>query len=652
MPGETPEKAAPPLVKKTSIVGALRTGDVKGAVTGVLTAAPLLETKKEKAARHWSVFRAQAPPKFLAQGSPRCAIDLEEDVHVPGQYESQPDGWNVTSLQIKPAYDREISPYADCDGGRTPRAKVVTLQETEEEAEPAAATVEDQPAGWFETSLQIEEKYPAHVTKIRGEDVRRSNSAVYNDEGEDEFSPSLDQPDGWNVTSLQLDPDRQAAVKIQAMRRGSKGRSDAEATRAENQATSPLRQRIGSAAGAAAGGLMRGLSSLSSSIIGASVEDAKEDMTPEQAAAAKAAAERGRRRSVGEEERVVGEEDAAEAARRTAAEAARQSAAKRTAEQTAEATAAELTSDGMEYDRLIHAHRSSIAREEGELARAVAAEVTEEVAREEAHAAAKRRASVREEEEVKRQRADSADPASPLHRAVHYGGSAKLNSKDSAPPALIKVESAVVPSDAGEDVHVPGEHEGQPDGWNVTSLMIEPDYDLKKIKGDSRRKSAVLAPEREIFSARAEEDEAPSAQEQPDGWHTTSMALDVGEDRKRKAAERVKRASCLPTPTLGLFGPKALDCHALEQAIGEGKAAELPAEDLKAAEAVLEKARAAEKAKCEKDLRDKMKARPLLGIDKPGLSKALTRAIQVGLPRELLEQAAAKLPEASRPHIF
>ena len=147
---------------------------------------------------------------------------------MPGQYESQPDGWNVTSLQIKPAYDREISPYADCDGGRTPRAKVVTLQETEEEAEPAAATVEDQPAGWFETSLQIEEKYPAHVTKIRGEDVRRSNNAVYNDEGEDEVSPDLDQPDGWNVTSLQLDPDRQAAIKIQAMRRGSKGRSDAE----------------------------------------------------------------------------------------------------------------------------------------------------------------------------------------------------------------------------------------------------------------------------------------------------------------------------------------------------------------------------------------------------------------------------------------
>ena len=306
---------------------------------------------------------------------------------------------------------------------------------------------------------------------------------------------------------------------------------------------------------------MRGLSSLSSALIGASVEDAKEDMTPEQAAAVKAAAERGRRRSVGEEERVVGEDAAAEEARQTALEAARQSAAKRTAEQTAEATAAELTSDGMEYDRLIHAHRSSIAREEGELARVVAAEVTEEVAREEAHAAAKRRASVREEEEVRpahlarvlrlrstgggggeplplcsrttrpphyayhageapaggrcgsrggggippsrgvhchpsaRQhltlaptpRPNTSPPQSrpnfpplvphhlilPAPAQVHYGDSAKRNSKDSAPPALIKVESAVVPSDAGEDVHVPGEHEGQPDGWNVRLAPLE-----------------------------------------------------------------------------------------------------------------------------------------------------------------------------------
>ena len=45
--------------------------------------------------------------------------------------------------------------------------------------------------------------------------------------------------------------------------------------------------------------------------------------------------------------------------------------------------------------------------------------------------------------------------------------------------------------------------------------MIEPDYDLKKVKGDSRRKSAVLAPEREVFSDRAEEDAVPCAQEQP-----------------------------------------------------------------------------------------------------------------------------------------
>ena len=212
---------------------------------------------------------------------------------------------------------------------------------------------------------------------------------------------------------------------------------------------------------------MRSLSSLSSSIIGAGVDGAKEDISPEETAAAKAAADRGRAREEGEEARVVGVEDAADAARRGAAEAARQRAASRTAEQTAEATAAELTSDGMEYDRLIHAHRSSIAREEGEEARIVAAEDAGEAARHEAHTAAKRRASTREEEEVysahlvsrvsrvlrstwrgsgctvllallayptilttqtKRQRADEAspgkkqatggEPASPLHRAV------------------------------------------------------------------------------------------------------------------------------------------------------------------------------------------------------------------------------------------
>jgi hypothetical protein len=272
----------------------------------------------------------------------------------------------------------------------------------------------------------------------------------------------------------------------------------------------------------------------------------------------------------------------------------------------------------MEYDRLIHAHRSSIAREEGEEARVAAAEDAGEAARQEAHAAAKRRASTREEEEAKRQRADDSpgeeqatgsEPASPLHRAVHYGTPAKLKSKGAAAPALTKMESTVVPHDAAEDIHVPGEHEGQPDGWNVTSLMIEPDYELKKVKGDSRRKSAVLAPEREVFSDRAEEDVEPSAQEQPDGWHLTSMTLDVGEDRKRKAAERVKRASVAPT---SLFGHRpGLDCVALEQAIGEGHAAALPPAELVAAEAVLEKARAAEKVKCEKDLREKMKARCL-----------------------------------------
>ena len=131
------------------------------------------------------------------------------------------------------------------------------------------------------------------------------------------------------------------------------------------------------------------------------------------------------------------------------------------------------------------------------------------------------------------------------------------------------------------------------------------------------------------------------------------MTLDVGEDRKRKAAERVKRASVAPTSLFGcasstytplrsLASPciplrpfttssqplttppdpvrslsppyrhrPGLDCVALEQAIGEGHAAALPPAELVAAEAVLEKARAAEKVKCEKDLREKMKARLL-----------------------------------------
>ena len=141
------------------------------------------------------------------------------------------------------------------------------------------------------------------------------------------------------------------------------------------------------------------------------------------------------------------------------------------------------------------------------------------------------------------------------------------------------------------------------------------------------------------------------------------MMLDVGEDRKRKAAERVKRASVAPTslfgcasstytplhplappctplhalarpciplrpfttssqplatppdPVRSLSPPyrhrPGLDCVALEQAIGEGHAAALPPAELVAAEAVLEKARAAEKVKCEKDLREKMKARYL-----------------------------------------
>ena len=330
--------------------------------------------------------------------------------------------------------------------------------------------------------------------------------------------------------------------------------------------------------------------------------------------------------------------------------------------------------------------------------------------------------------------------------------------------------------------------------------MIEPDYDLKKVKGDSRRKSAVLAPEREVFSDRAEEDAVPCAQEQPaplpaslpppcrfpaaslpriaapalppltlalpppatpwlgyrpklghrpyqeqpDGWHLTSMTLDVGEDRKRKAAERVKRASVMPTSLFGCatsthtpLHPPAPPCAPLQPLKTPLQPRTPPYAPLQAQGPGLRRARAGhrrgacrgpcprgaggggggagEGARCgEGQVREGSarkdegaiaycghthhahanlpwpslnpprapfrpslpplrpyslqppgptlrslrpltalpQARPLLGIDKPGLSKALTRAIQAGLPRELLDQAAAKLPEASRPHIF
>ena len=194
-----------------------------------------------------------------------------------------------------------------------------------------------------------------------------------------------------------------------------------------------------------------------------------------------------------------------------------------------------------------------------------------------------------------------------------------------------------------------------------------------------------MAPERVVFSGRAEEDAAPSAQEQPEGWHLTSMALDVGEDRMRKAAERLKSAMtagfwqryldlhsvaprctplhpiaprCTPTTPHNLFRPqtspytssrpltlphtplhpftvpsctphylppphrqRGLDCVALECAIGEARAAALEGGyrvELEAADAVLAKARAAETAKCEKDLRDKMKARPVASASSLG----------------------------------
>ena len=242
-------------------------------------------------------------------------------------------------------------------------------------------------------------------------------------------------------------------------------------------------------------------------------------------------------------------------------------------------------------------------------------------------------------------------------------------------------------------------------------------------------------------------------QEQPDGWHLTSMTLDVGEDRKRKAAERVKRASVMPTSLFGCatsthtpLHPPAPPCAPLQplktplQPHNPSQPLTtpyIPYAPLQAQRPGLCRARAGhrrgacrgpcprgaggggggagEGARCgegqvregsaRKDegaiaycghthhahanlpwpslnpprapfrpslpplrpyslqppgptllslrpLTTLPQARPLLGIDKPGLSKALTRAIQAGLPRELLDQAAAKLPEASRPQIF
>jgi hypothetical protein len=87
----------------------------------------------------------------------------------------------------------------------------------------------------------------------------------------------------------------------------------------------------------------------------------------------------------------------------------------------------------------------------------------------------------------------------------------------------------------------------------------------------------------------------------------------------------VPQNPCAPSRTLAPpYRHTGLDCVTLEQAIGEGRAAELAPAELEAAEAVLEKARAAEKVKCEKDLREKMKATLTLTL-------ALTLTLTCGL---------------------
>ena len=92
----------------------------------------------------------------------------------------------------------------------------------------------------------------------------------------------------------------------------------------------------------------------------------------------------------------------------------------------------------------------------------------------------------------------------------------------------------------------------------VTSLMIEPDYDLKKIKGDSRRKSAVLAPEREVFSAKAEEDEAPSAQERlPARPRRLPPRRPRAPSSSHHSSASPHRSSATPLPPLSSAAPLA-----------------------------------------------------------------------------------------------
>ena len=89
----------------------------------------------------------------------------------------------------------------------------------------------------------------------------------------------------------------------------------------------------------------------------------------------------------------------------------------------------------------------------------------------------------------------------------------------------------------------------------------------------------------------------------------------------------------------------------LSKALAAAHEAGLSAADLEAADAKLAEARAAEKARAIKALQGAMKPGLFGGLDVPALSKALKEAIRVGVGRELLLEAVAKLPEASRPDL-
>ena len=617
-------------------MGALFTGNVKGVYDGVLSGAPLMETPEEKADRERrATLRLQAPPpKLLRLGSAPVINEDDEPDHMEFEDTDQPDGWYATSMKITPY---EPAPM------HTPRSKAAPIAEVTDEPDHIELPDEEQPEGWFITSLKIEEKFPHLCKKIQGVMGRR-NSAAHIDEGEPDHMelPDEDQPAGWNVTSMAIDAEAQAAVKIQALRRGSQERKSvtsnkrpADVALGGGKQQTSRKSVMGSFMSVFSGDKkpMSPTRRLSRKLSKTSAPDSTP--TKEEEAAAEA------------EEAQLDQED--EEARKDAAQAALQRSRTRSAEELEKATADELQGDNLELDRLIEAHRKSLSREQQEEARIASEEAVREAAAEEAGQAARRRSFERQQEEEARQKIEAAkkgakygevaggDDSSPLHRAVHYG----TPTRKKQPPSMIKRESVPVAHDAQEEVHMPSVSD-QPEGWNATSLKIDPDYDVKKIKG-SRRKSSAQVPADDIIEDVFE----PAVSEQPEGWFSTSLKIDEDASRRR-AIEDLKSAMSTR------FGFIKATSEGLEKAMTVARDAGAPAEELEAAEARLAELRAEEKVsrlpfgrpslchcatasldpaqeQAEQEVIKKMKPRRFLGLDTAGLFVAIDKGIKTGV---------------------